>query len=92
MDPHSTAAPGDAQDAHRPSATNDKAPVTPRRGAAVEGMAAPKREPSRSRAAQAGPATREVGAVASGAGIAGMAGTEDATRPELAQTSLGTFE
>jgi len=32
----SAAAPGDAQDARHPSATNDKAPVTPRRGAAVE--------------------------------------------------------
>lgn len=62
----STAAPVGSHDASRPPATNGKAPVTPRQGAAVEGARA----------------DHETGAAASGAGIAGMAGPAGPARPE----------
>jgi hypothetical protein len=61
----SAAAPNDAQDARRSSATNGMAPVTPQPGVAVERVDVPL-----------------TGAVASDAGIAGMAGPVGATRPE----------
>src|SRR5262245_6393799 len=61
----SIAAPVDSHDAGSPPATNGKAPVTPRQGAAVEGARA----------------TTKTGAAASGAGIAGMAGPAGPARP-----------
>ena len=62
---HSVAAPVDSHDASPPPATNGKAPVTPRQGAAIEGASA----------------TTRTGAAASGAGIAGMAGPAGPARP-----------
>lgn len=62
---HSIAAPGGAQDAPRPSATI-QAPVTPRRGAAIE----------------RGDDNQIAGVGAPGAGIAGMAGSASAARPQ----------
>ncbi|MBI5168091.1 MAG: DNA polymerase IV [Candidatus Eisenbacteria bacterium] len=62
---HSVAAPGGAQDAPRPSATI-QAPVTPRRGAAIE----------------RGDRNQNAGVGAPGAGIAGMAGSASAARPQ----------
>lgn len=62
---HSVAAPVDSHDASPPPATNGKAPVTPRQGAAIEGASA----------------TTKTGAAASGAGIAGMAGPAGPARP-----------
>lgn len=67
----STAAPVGSHDANRPPATNGKAPVTPRQGAAVEGARA----------------DHETGAAASGAGIAGMAGPAGPARPEQHDTN-----
>jgi hypothetical protein len=63
----SIAALADSQDASPPAATNGKAPVVPRQGAAVEGARA----------------TTLSGAAASGAGIAGMAGPAGPARPEV---------
>lgn len=62
---HSIAALGGAQDAPRPSATI-QAPVTPRRGAAIE----------------RGDSNQIAGVGAPGAGIAGMAGSASAARPQ----------
>ena len=63
------AAPVDSQDASPPPDTNGKAPVTPRQGAAIEGV----RD------------NQKTGAAASGAGIAGMAGPAGPARPEYSQ-------
>lgn len=62
----SIAALASSQDASRPAATNDTAPVAPRQGAAIEGV-------------RAHPLS---GAAASGAGIAGMARPAGPARPE----------
>lgn len=60
------AAPAGTHEAPPPPATNGKAPVAPRQGAAIEGV----RD------------TTKTGAAASGAGIAGMAGPAGPARPE----------
>lgn len=64
----SVAAPAGTHDASPPPATNGKAPVTPRQGAAIE-------------RARATATTPHSGAAASGAGIAGMAGPAGPARP-----------
>ena len=67
----SVAALAGTHDVFPPPATNGKAPVTPRQGAAIE-------------RAQA---TTHSGAAASGAGIAGMAGPAGPARPEYLQAN-----
>ncbi len=72
----SVAAPAGTHDASLPPATNDKAPVTPRQGAAIE-------------RANATATTPHSGAAASGAGIAGMAGPAGPARPETSSMTPG---
>lgn len=70
------AAPAGPHDAVRPPATNGKAPVTPRQGAAIAGV-------------RDNPKT---GAAASGAGIAGMAGPAGPARPEVPPPPEGRMQ